>query len=500
MPDTNTDFKIWLPQNKDEAFFDVKLVDSSGTETSVKEDLLYIQVIWPTLREGGLASFNLRLSNNERKYLNTYVKGNRVKIYMDYTDGTTLYKEFYMEEPKYGYSNGYIVYINGRDYPQLADDKITINLSNGVAANDAFSEIVTNNYSGIVTTTGVSEDMNTTIYGGYEYQSAVQVFSDILERVEYDGRIESDGSITTFDDEGILSTTETAILGQNIKSLSGFGAESSEEKNRVQVIGDFVENCPILRMKQNLTQQSLTWKKVDVFKKNSIKTIDDATEVATTKENEYSSLPDSGTLTTTGMFTIKPGQQIMCSVPDVRLVGDYFVAKVTHTFSPGQGVETQLDINESKIEMSTFLKNERERRQAQRQVNNPNSMTDTIIFLDFNTQEGIDSLSNLTLSNGKLKLSAGQSEGTMITDVFVADEDFTEYEIRGQFNDDMELIEVYVSNDGGFNYSQTGIDNFGEKFSLTASDNRVRLKVTLRSDGDNAKPELDSIAVLIKRT
>lgn len=499
MPDFNTPFKIWIPQQRDQIFFEVTITDSNGVTTSVKDDLLFLQVIWPTIRKGGIGSFNLRLSSNERKYLDKYVKGNIVSVYIDYTDGTSLYKTFYMEEPRYGYSNGYLVYIKGRDYPQLADDRITVDFSSGIEAKDAFETIVSDNYSSVVNTTGVSSAMNTTIYGGYELSPPVQIFADILERVGYDGRLESDGTITTFEDTGVLSTTETFILGQNIKSLSGFGTESNKEKNKTLIIGGDLEGCPLLRMKQNTTQQTLTWKKTDVFKKSSIKSLDDAEEVAITKNTENAVLEDSGTGTSLLMATLKPGQQIMCSMPDCKLIGDYFVGKLTLTLSPDEGGKTTLDLNETEDADSSFLIRERERREAERTLDNPNAMTDTLILFDFNNEDGIESLTNLTVENGKLKLVTGQSEGTMISELFTADSNFINYEVRGQYNDDSELLEVHASNDNAYSYKQIGIGDFNDKQVLTLLNKKGRLKVVLRSNASNSKPELDSVCMLVKR-
>lgn len=499
MPTVTKPFKIWIPQAKDEAFVNITITDSDGTVWTIADDLINFEIIWPTFRGGGVASFNMSISSNERKYLDKFSKGNVVSVYMDYTDGTTLYKTFYMEEPKYGYSNGYLVYIRGRDYPQIADIRITKSFiaSN---ANDAFNLIITDYFSTIVTTTGIAALMTDTITANYDEQSAIKVLADIVARVNYDARIEADGDVTTFVDTGVLSTTEAIILGQNVKFVSGFGPESEKEKNRTRIVGDEIEECLILKMKEDKTAQGVTWIKDEINKNSAIKELDDAEDVATYIDANKSTMPDEGTVTSVGMATVKPGQLIMCSIPDCKIIGDYYVKNVKHKFNANEGFITEIDINQTRTLVSSFLNEERDKREKERNLKNPNEMTDTLILLTFDNQDGISSSSNLVINNGKMSLTTGQSAGTMITDEFVADSDFTEFEIRGARNDDMALIEVYFSNDGGYTYKQLGEADFNQSQTFTTSaGDRGRLKVILRSDASNAKPELDSISVMIKR-
>ena len=127
-------------------------------------------------------------------------------------------------------------------------------------------------------------------------------------------------------------------------------------------------------------------------------------------------------------------------------------------------------------------------------------MNDTLILLTFDNDSQISELNHVELDSGKLILSSGQTEGTMTSNEFTADENFNDYEIRGITNDDCRLIEVYVSNDGGEHYKQTGLSSFNNKNTITDTiGKRGRIKVTLKSDADNPTPELDSIELLVKR-
>ena len=81
MPDINKAFRIWLPQVRDEIFKDIKLVDSSDTTWDLDADVTNFDITWPTIRGGGVASFTLTLNNPDRKYLDKFTKGNRIKFY-----------------------------------------------------------------------------------------------------------------------------------------------------------------------------------------------------------------------------------------------------------------------------------------------------------------------------------------------------------------------------------------------------------------------------------
>ncbi len=500
MPDLTKPFKIWLPQDREEVFFEVKGYDSDNTEYDLKPNLINFSIDWPTIRAGGLASFTATLNNSNRQYLDVFTKANLIKFYFDYTDGSTLYKVFKMEEPKFGYQNGYKMFLHGRDYPEVADEKITIDYTSGWQAKDIFDNIVTDNFSSTINTGEVDSDMTDLIYPGYEYKSPILIFADVLERVDYDGRFENDGTITTFEDTGVLTTTEAAIVGQNITNIAGFGAESEDEYNRILVVGKDVENMPVLRMKEDTTEQGTTWIKTLVYKNSDISDLDDALDVATFLKDDKKTKLDAGTIGTLGMMTIKPGQQILCSAPNCKIVGEYFVKKVTQSFTSGEGMKTSLELNETRRLYSSFFEKEKRTRESERDLKNPNFMSDTLILLTFDNEDGIDTLGNVQVDGGKLKLAAGQDTGDMISNGFSADENWTECEVRAGCNDDCDLVEFFISNDDGNNYTEIGINDLKVKQTLITTGKQGRLKVRLRSDSDNPKPEIDSVALLIKRT
>jgi len=500
MPDISKSFRIWLPQVKDEIFYDIEIVDSDSVTHNVKANATNFDITWPTIRGGGLASFTLTLNNNERTYMDVFAKGNLVKFYFDYTDGTTLYKTFKMEGPKYGYQNGYKLFLHGRDYPELADKKKVVeDFSTGVVADECITRIKDNHFSGVFTVTGLASAMSAiTVYAKYEHISGIKMIQRILERIGYDARIENDDDMTSFVDTGILSTTESLIIGQNIKSVSGFGAQTDDEKNRVFVIGNKVEECPVFKTRSDSSSIVATWTKDEIYKNTDIDTLIDAAEVATYMKDDKATLDDSGTVTAVGMATIKPGQLIMCSVPDCKIVGNYFVKEVKHAFNSSDGWRTELAINKTETLTSTFLKEESIRREDERDLDNPNNMSDTVLLFTFNNEDDIFSLSNLNVADGNLNLNSGISAGTMISDEVILDSNFTEYEIRGMHNDDMDLLEVYVSNNGGASYQQSGLADFNKLQTLTTIGKNARIKITLRSDADNPKPVLGSICLLVK--
>jgi len=500
MVDLTQDFKIWIPRDNDKIYFEIKAYDSNNVEYNLKSNTVNFKINWSTIRGGGLAGFTIAINNSNNQYLDVFSKGNLIKFYFDYSDGTTLYKTFKMEEPKYGYENGYKIFLHGRDYPEIADRVITVDYSSGFFANNIFDNIVTNYFSGIVTTTGVDTDMTDTIYPKYEYQRPITIFKDVLERVDYDGRFENDGTITTFEDTGESTTSEVLTVGQNVKSVSGFGVQSDNEKNRILVVGKNIENMPILRMKENKTEQGKTWIKDLVYKNSDVITLDDSEDVATFMLSDKKTLDDEGTITSLGLATIKPGQSLLCSIPNCKIIGSYFIKKVIQSFTSGEGWITTVDVNQTKKLFSEFFDEEKKTRERERDINNPNFMSDTLILLTFSNENDIDSLGNVEVGDGKLSLSSGQDTGNMISDEFEADENFNDFEIRAKHNDDCRLCTFYVSNDNGSSYTSINIDDLNTKKTLTTTGKKGRLKVQLKSDATNPEPEMDSVALLIKRT
>lgn len=492
---------IWIPPSRENIYFKIILVDSSGDEWDLTANALNFNVVWPTFRSGGLASFTLDADNNNRQYINKFIKGNIIKFYMDYTDATMLYKTFYIESPQYGYANGYKLYLRGRDYPQLADKKLIHDFSSGVNADTCFNTVVDTHFSAVVTTDDVSANMTSEIKAKFGYQSGVKIFKNILERVDYDGRIENDGDIATFVDTGILITTEALVVGQNVLNITPFGGKSEDERNRIQVVGEEVEDCIILKMKQDITEQDNTWIKDEVHNNTDVDSLADANEIATYLRANKKSALDSGVITTYGIFGPKPGNKIKCSAIGCNINGEHFIKKVTQKFTStgDEKWKTTFELNETTTLVSDFLKEETDKRESERNLKNPNAMTDTLIFLTFDNDTGIATLGDTFIGDGKLKLKEDKNSGILTSDTFTADSNFTEVEVRGKFNDDCSLIEVHISNDEGLNYKKIRLGDFNKIQTLGFTGKKGKIKVVLKSDSDNPVPELDSICLLIKR-
>lgn len=511
---------IWLPRLRETVQVQVTLAGRDITS-----DILNASFTHPTLRNG-LGSCTLSLNNNQRKYANVFKEGDSLILYADFADATTKIFNARIEDPRYGFDNGFKVFLNGIKNPELAYKKYTrsysgVTLADALAsifgdsafAFGAFSVFGSSNYEGGSVDGGGTVDTDdvtnpepdpeagtepvedkTSITIQYEEEPVISVVRDLLERTDFDGYIDVDNGLNTFADTGRLNTEEAAIQGQNILKISPFGKDTLKRRNIVKVYGATLEECPILK---TVIQETTSWDKEEIIKNGEINDLSQASLRVKQKLNDFNALPQEGTITCPAMPTIRPGDRISCRVPDANIEGEYYIPQYTHNFSTTGGWTTTITV--SKIPTSLFIIHEEQKTlfEKSRELNNPNGMLNTLILETFDDENNISSLSDCSLFNGGLVLDSGKDTGVMITNTFSNPRNFSAVELRGTPNTDFSLgpSTIEVSNDNGVTWAV--VSGLKTSTDISSTGKRGKIRVTIKSNASYPSPTLGSICMLV---
>lgn len=492
--------------------YKVTIERDGGTVDTVTDDILKMNVV----RAGtnALSSFSLTLNNSDGQYLGLYNGGEYVNIYIDYSDATTLYLRCRVD--KYNYSmdasNGFVLKLDGRQYPEIADRNITIQFTNtdlihaliGITG-DADDQGIKSD--GILYNTGLwwhsdnptEDDNNTKITYNYMGYSILKALSDISVRGDYDWYIYYDAGtskwyIRLFPENDITNTDENVAYGVNVERVPGIGKDFDTEFNRVRVYGEEDENIFYLKTVNNTTSQSNLWVK---DKKVNDTKINNSTEMDDRAEYEYAAgeAVIKGGITALPLVTLHPGEMVHVDIPYCGLNNEtYKIVKITTNLG-STGLRSELDIEESKLSIADIFKELIDEDEALSPYINLNDM-DYSYVIDFG-DGSVGTHSSTTVNDGKLQLTtpgAGNS-GTWISPVKSASGSVSSVELRLKANYDIDSSTFYVSGDSGVTWNEVSL---GVLYDYGTLGTNLVVKITLNGVTNEPNPKVEKVCLLYK--
>ena len=476
-----------------------------GTE-DVTSDKMSLDFTSRSLRYG-IGNFTILLWNNKGMYNSKANIGTNVNFYFHHDTTTPTNKIFTgkIDRALDGLTNDNLFYmiIQGRDFPQLADKKITISFTNAQADN-AIKSIIDTYYTGVFTYANLSASMTDLVNGDYTDQKVITIIGDILKQVEYDGYIDGNRDIHTYPDGGSnVNETESIVYGINMLPFSGFGRDGLSEFNEVKCYGDQSDDMILFRRKIDSASITESWIKTAIVNARSLFTPSSVAARADAELIDLKRSIASGYLSAeAGMPTLKPSQYFWASAQYSR-VNDYYKAiEINHNLSSSGRCIANVNIEKpikSTVRMIRILED------SVNSLNkNPNNMHDVLVYLIFDNTTGITSLGDLEITNGKLRLQTGKATGTMTTDIATADSNLSHFEARAKVNDDCDSSTFQVSNTGGSSYNDSNknynlVGDRNTAIAFTTTGKTIRVKITLTQDADNLNPECDGFCLLVRR-
>ena len=521
-PITGTFYPYWKIKITDDD--DVVHWISDFTDGSASKNYLISASVTRTMTKS-LSRATVKFDNSDGTFTDTFNGGEVIEIYADYTDGTTLQFRGKLDDINYGVtgSTGFTVSVTARDYPELIDTSV-IGQATASLADVALSALLYEYYSDIkldfwngsawvratydstarnVTWSGASTGFpETSITMSYQNKKGWTVISDMCKRVGLECYMDYDTSesvwvLRIFLTDEIQNNSTSVVYGNNLVSVSNYGKDNTGIANNITVYGK-TESSNILLMATETDTSSIAdlWQKDRVIDDANLTTMSEVREKAETELAESIQSIYTGRLNAVGIHNIKPGEQIMISVPNMNISGYVTISNYVQKIGSG-GFTTTIDVKREDNRFTDLFKEKLNIEEEAKAFNNLNAMTDSYTVY-FDEDPSVMSHSDTEETEGKLVLSSGKITGIATSESHTANADITECEFRKYSNFPVDEGDVYgVSNDGGTTWETYTIDAGVHTFSSTGS--HLKFRITLNRTLDtNTSPAYEAVTVLYK--
>ena len=531
--------KIWLPQDIYKPKWIVTIVDTNGDTQDVSS--YCINGTYMKQCTDGVGNFSLVLSNDKGKWNDLFTGGEVVDIFNDNSDATTHQFRGKIDNPipMLTTSDGWSMTIEGRMYPEMADQKKIIQFTSTTffdcfvdrTAASGTADSQGNYEDGLLYNTGLTlqfydnKTANAWVIPATMSAAAftqlkvdfpdlttasgrndlyIGIFKDLC-KTDYDWYIHYDNSLSKWylrilPVGSVTNEDEAIIVGQNLSTISGFGPNTIEEGNKVTYIGE-LDGLIMLKTVEDTARQAALWRKDFITEDNSMNSEEEINAAAISKLTEIKESVRRGSLTAACFLpTLQPAELMHASVQYCKVSGEYNVRRMTVNFSGGR-VSTTVQLGKNLKKLAGLFKERIDVEEASKAYENLNDMEDSINYTFDDDESSHYNLTNLELSNGTLKLTTGQNSGTLISTgtggaVTTTNIDKCELRVKVSSIYDTENDVYYASNRGGATDTWEIIEP-GEVHNFVAEGTELRLKIEVNGDSTH-HPIYESTSLLYK--
>ena len=430
-----------------------------------------------------IGKFEFTIDNSAQDYLSIFTPYDELRVYMDYgATATTLRFKGLIERVS---KKDFKLVLSGRGPATRYIAKNVTYSTTGTARATILSAVIAKYFTDL-TTTNLEADTTTAKVNYYE-RPFWEFIEDICGQSGYDAYVDSVFDFHYFAPNSRRNTTEAIVHEYNLIETGDFAPDASNIFNRITVYGAEIGEIPTIATASDTNSQ--TQYKVRDLKINdtNITTQTQAQARADYELARNKDPPTVGLVTSLGLPTIAPGEQIRVSDPLNGLnPGYYEVFEFTHKFSNDDPFMTEIKIKKERGAVSGILKKRLKFESESTKNVNPNEMENSVIY-DFITDTGTHSSTEIT--GGVLKTD-GASSGTWESDVTTTSAVVSGAEVRINAND-LSGVFIYVSFDGGANYTQV-VGTPGTQVSATGNHIKVRVRIT------SADTRIKALGILYK--
>ena len=513
---------------------------SNGTTRDVTE---YIVPGSGTLNKrgtNGVSDFVFEIDNNGGRYKGIFSAGDTVNIYYEYTDSANTIRERGLIDGVFDNvngSNGYTLYIKGRCCPKssnnehFADTHITLqfiarnnldcwfgvdgsadsngNIEDGILYNSGmimqvydtvtkswktWKDLTSTQRNTIKAQTGYTSTHTTS----YQDRSRLDISSKVAEEGDYDTYIyynPSDGKwyYRIFPESSIINENEHVAQGQNFIELSNYGADTSQEANRIKTRGANDGDIVQVRSAQNTTRQSALWIKdyeETVAELESDQSIQGRANATLNNMKEASKV---GVLTSCALPTLQSGEKIYLNLPYIDGGSGYIKAKdFTVTF--GSDLEFSINLQKRETSFSELFKDRITENVNVTPTNNPNGMRNFVVR-DFSDSSQYTLSGEVQIVNETLSLKSGQIQGTCTTLAINSDININKCEIRVK-GSGLWACTYRVRNASTSDWQTYVVgSSTTEVVTFASSGNNIQLEITLNETDGGERPEFEKVDI-----
>ncbi len=404
--------------------------------------------IYPTTI--GIGTFSFVLSNAHGQLTGNYVAGNVVKFYADNKDNTTLQFLGRIDFVKDSISSdGQFLEIEGRHRSYLLTEHLVCHSATSTSPAEILKDIIDDLPSSYgFTYTNISSDTDS-MDVEWNYKPFWDCVFELCKHSKFDCYVDHDLDFHYFEANSIVNESDAITEGDNFIKIKDWGTDSTYEKTRVTAMGQDGVGLPIVYTA--ISSSEGTEIREVFIKSTSSNTMTKVKNVAEAKLEELTNRAPQAIITSYGLETIKPGENIWLLIPREKIHGQYKILQLTHKFgAKSGGWKTECLIEEEEVGISKMIQNVSQQTRESIKADNVNKLNYSWNF-DFSSDSGTHSNTEITAS--VLKVVFGQSSGTWASDTLDLDEDITKVSLR-IYGFGLAGTKIWLSLDGGATYSQ----------------------------------------------
>jgi hypothetical protein len=452
---------------------------------TVNNDLIGLKVTRACTTEVHSARVTLENTNNTYSFI-----GNEaVKVYCDFSAGTTLMFSGVIEKVKSDHRNGHTYELICRHDSAILLDTLV----NAVYTNQSVSSII----SSILTTyaptfTGNNVTTTETVTISWNNKSVWDCLVDLAQIEDASFYFDETKNLHFFPRGSILNMLECIVEGDNFIESNGIGDDITEVKNVIKIQGEDGDGNPILYTASDTTSQGIYGVREKAIEDSNINDMATAKDFGDSEAEKTNATDKKGTITSFLLPDMNAGDQIWTDIPTQLIHSKFTIFKLEHDIINDQTVSTVEDLQS----LSKFFRDRVKKEKSLEQIKNPNNMKESY-NLTFDDETGIETHSGTKIDGGKLVLTVG-TQGIMTTSERSVAFNATQYEFR-VIGEQLLASEIRVYTDGN-NYSDWyNLENYRNTVLTTpTSGSQVRFQVKLTADTNNPNPKLEGICVMVK--
>ena len=438
----------------------------------------------------GIGTFNLVLSNARGQFSGSYNIGDVVKFYADNTDATTLQFWGRIDFVKDDLSDtGQVLNIDGRHRAFLLNEFAICYSATNTETSQILKDIIDKlpSASGF-TYTNVDDD-TTTMNVEWNYKPFWDCVLELTNKAGFDCYVDDDLDIHYFEENSIANASDAISEGDNFLESKDSGTDDYFEKTRVIAMGQDLKGLPIVYTAISDNEGDDIR---EVFiQDSSANTYEKVQDIADAKLTELTNRNPQSRITSFGLETIKPGDNIWVIVPRQKIAGQLKLIEIHHKFGMKVGGwRTEVLTEELDEGVSGAIQKIDKTTQQIRSTRNVNKLNYSYNF-NYGTDTGSHTNTEITVlgaNEGFLKTD-GSSTGTWISPIRTLGTNPTAFELRSS-GVELNNILIYISIDGGTVWTRISQLNQDKTITVTGKDLRIRV------DFNTATAQLDSLALL----
>ena len=468
---------IWVPRSRTSKYS----IEIDGVD--VTNDA--IQSSFTRAIIGQESPCSLTLIDSDGRYAELYKGGEVINLKYDFAEGTTSVWKGKIEKPKKKFTDTYLLELVGSHFQsELLDITVTESFSGTLSASAIYSQLLTT-YLSTHTSTNVASSTNFPVVS-WDNKPLWDCIVDLCNFADFDAYVDSNKDHHFFARGSITNSTDAIVWQDTLLDIISFGKDSVDIKNRVIVYGEDKSGLPIVYRTDDAVSQTANGVKELVIKDSSIKTYAAAKELGDATLASQKDSAEKGELSCLTLPSINPGEFVWITNPIQKIHGEFRVTKYTW-FLPVEQMKVIVGKEET---IPQAFKERKLAEQQGKKLANPFKMTDSYNFA-FDDLGQIDTglSTNVTISNGSLKIDSGSS-GTMISKLVNTASNVTavHFKVSGDF---ISSATYHFSTDNGDTYQQINLE---EQTSITTSGTAIRVKIEL----NNASTLIDNFVALYR--